>query len=44
MLVKISKLARINTENLLNKKVFLKIFVKYDPKWKDSESFLNSYS
>jgi GTP-binding protein Era len=44
MLVKISKLARINSENLFNKKVYLKIFVKYDPKWKDSESFLNSYT
>ena len=44
MLVKISKLARINAENLFNKKVFLKIFVKYDPKWKDTESFLNSYN
>ena len=44
MLVKISKLARINSEKLFNKKVYLKIFVKYDPKWKDSESFLNSYS
>jgi GTP-binding protein Era len=40
MLVKISKYARINSENLFNKKVYLKIFVKYDPKWKDSESFL----
>ena len=44
MLVKISKLARINAENLFNKKVFLKIFVKYDPKWKDTESFLDSYN
>jgi len=44
MLVKISKLARINAENLFDKKVFLKIFVKYDPKWKDTESFLNSYN
>ncbi len=44
MLVKISKLARINSENLFKKKVYLKIFVKYDPKWKDTESFLNSYN
>ena len=43
MLVKISKAARIYSEKLLNKKVFLKIFVKYDPKWKESEYFLNSY-
>tara|TARA_B100001057_G_scaffold106456_1_gene104104 strand:+ start:591 stop:1469 length:879 start_codon:yes stop_codon:yes gene_type:complete len=43
MLVKISKAARIYSEKLLNKKVFQKIFVKYDPKWKDSEYFLNSY-
>ena len=43
MLVKISKFARINSEKLFNKKVYLKIFVKYDPRWKNSESFLNSY-
>jgi len=44
MLVKISMAARINSEKLFNKKVFLKIFVKHDPRWKDSESFLNSYN
>jgi len=44
MLVKISKTARINSEKLFNKKVFLKIFVKHDPRWKDSNSFLNSYN
>ena len=44
MLTKISKLARINSEKLFNKKVYLKIFVKYDPRWKDSENFLNSYN
>ena len=43
MLVKISRYARLNSEKLFNKKVYLKIFVKYDPKWKDSEFFLNSY-
>ena len=43
MLVKIGKHARINSEKLFNKKVYLKIFVKFDPRWKDSESFLNSY-
>lgn len=44
MLVKISKYARINIEKLLDKKVYLKIFVKHDPRWKDSENFLNSYN
>ena len=44
MLVKIGKHARINSEKLFNKKVYLKIFVKFDPRWKDSESFLNSYT
>jgi len=44
MLVKISKYARINSEKLLGKKVFLKIHVKYDPKWKDTKYFLNSYN
>ena len=44
MLMKISKLARINSEKLFNKKVYLKIFVKCDPRWKDSENFLNSYN
>ena len=43
MLVQISKYARINSEKLFNKKVYLKIFVKFDPRWKDSEAFLNSY-
>ena len=43
MLAKLSKLARVNSEKLFNKKVYLKIFVKYDPRWKSSESFLNSY-
>ena len=44
MLVKISKMARINSENFFKKKVYLKIFVKYDPKWKNTDSILNSYS
>ncbi len=44
MLVKISKFARMNCEILFNKKVYLKIFVKYDPRWKNSQLFLNSYS
>ena len=44
MLVKISRYARLNLEKLFNKKVYLKIFVKYDAKWKDSEFFLNSYN
>lgn len=43
MLEKIGTHARINSEKLLNKKVYLKIFVKFDPRWKDSESFLNTY-
>ena len=34
----------INIEKLLDKKVYLKIFVKHDPRWKDSENFLNSYN
>ena len=44
MLVKISKMARINSENFFKKKVYLKIFVKYDPKWKNTNSILDSYS
>ena len=43
MLEKIGMHARINSEKLFNKKVYLKIFVKFDPRWKDSESFLNTY-
>ena len=43
MLEKIGRHARINSEKLFNKKVYLKIFVKFDPRWKDSESFLNTY-
>ena len=44
MLVKISKMARINSENFFKKKVYLKIFIKYDPKWKNTNSILDSYS
>ena len=43
MLGKISKASRICAEKLLEKKVFLKIFVKYDPKWKEKKSFLKFY-
>jgi len=43
MLGKISKASRICAEKLLGKKVFLKIFVKYEPKWKEKKSFLKFY-
>ena len=41
MIKEIGTRARIDIEELLNKKVYLEIFVKVIPKWRDRENFLN---
>jgi GTPase len=40
MIKKIGSSARINIENYLNKKVYLKLFVKTIPNWRDREKYL----
>ena len=42
-LKKIGTSARIEIENLLNKKVYLELFVKTVKKWRDKERYLNEY-
>ena len=41
MIKKIGTRARMEIELLLNKKVYLELFVKVIPKWRDREKFLN---
>lgn len=41
MIKEIGTRARIEIEPLLNKKVYLELFVKVIPKWRDREKFLN---
>ena len=35
--------ARKDIENFLQRKIFLELFVKVRPKWRDSELFLKEY-
>ena len=41
MIKEIGTLARVDIEKLLDKKVYLELFVKVIPKWRDREKFLN---
>ena len=41
MIKEIGSLARVDIEKLLDKKVYLELFVKVIPKWRDREKFLN---
>ena len=41
MIKEIGRRARIEIEELLGKKVYLELFVKVIPKWRDKEKFLN---
>ncbi len=41
MIKKIGMQARYDIENYLNKKVYLELYVKVVPKWRDKEKFLN---
>ncbi|UDM31621.1 GTPase Era [Lentilactobacillus laojiaonis] len=43
MLKKIGTLARKDIENLLGSKVYLELWVKVEPKWRDKTSLLQSY-
>ncbi len=43
MIKKLGTLARIDIEAFLQRKVFLELFVKVRPKWRDSELFLKEY-
>lgn len=41
MIKKIGTLARKDIEEFLGKKVYLELYVKVVPKWRDKEKFLN---
>ena len=41
MLKEIGRRSRIELENMFNTKVYLELYVKVIPKWRDKESFLN---
>lgn len=43
MLKKIGTLARKDIENMMGNKVFLELWVKVEPHWRDKASLLNSY-
>ena len=43
MLKKIGTYARKDLENLLGKKVYLELFVKTIPKWRDKEKYLADF-
>ena len=43
MIKKLGTLARKEIEEFLNRKVFLELFVKVRPKWRDSELYLKEY-
>jgi len=43
MIKKIGSLARADIESFLQRKVFLELFVKVRPKWRDNELFLKEY-
>ena len=42
MIKEIGTRARKDIENYFNKKVYLDLFVKVVPKWRDKEKFLNT--
>ena len=42
MLKKIGTAARLEIERMLDKKVFLELFVKMRPNWRDSAAFVES--
>lgn len=43
MIKKIGSLARVDIESFLQRKVFLELFVKVRPKWRDNELYLKEY-
>ena len=43
MIKKLGTLARQDIENFLGSKIFLELFVKVRPKWRDNDIFLKEY-
>jgi GTP-binding protein Era len=43
MIKKLGSLARVDIEKFVDSKVFLELFVKVRPKWRDSDLFLKEY-
>jgi GTP-binding protein Era len=43
MIKKIGTDARVEIQQFLDQKIFLELFVKVRPKWRDSENFLREY-
>jgi len=43
MIKQIGSLARVEIEKFIEQKVFLELFVKVRPKWRDNELFLKEY-
>jgi GTP-binding protein Era len=43
MIKKLGTLARKDIESFLGNKVFLELFVKFRPKWRDNDIFLKEY-
>jgi GTP-binding protein Era len=43
MIKKLGTLARQDIEKFIDNKVFLELYVKVRPKWRDSELFLKEY-
>ena len=43
MIKQLGSLSRVEIENFLNRKVFLELFIKVRPKWRDNEAQLKEY-
>jgi GTP-binding protein Era len=43
MIKKLGTLSRISLEEFLGRKVFLELFVKVRPKWRENDIFLKEY-
>jgi len=43
MIKKLGTMAREEIEKFLDRKVFLELFVKVRPKWRDNETYLKEY-
>ena len=43
MIKELGSLARKDIEAFIDRKVFLELFVKVRPKWRDTENFLKEY-
>jgi GTPase len=43
MIKELGSRARVDIEKFIDRKVFLELFVKVRPKWRDTETFLKEY-